>query len=318
LSSSLLPVEFAKMLQKEKYQLVGRHSAVKKCRWLHKSITGGEACYKNKFYGIKSWQCLQLTPTIAQCTMRCLFCWRVQSNDIDLAFNETIMSEWDDPETIVEGCIRAQRHILSGYKAHIHVNKERYLEALTPRHAAISLAGEPTLYPELGGLVHSFHRRGWTTFIVTNGTLPEALEKLEEPSQLYVSVTAPDEETFREVCRPQVIEAWTKLRRSLEALSSFKCPTAIRLTLVRNLNLKAVEKYAQLIDKANPTYVEAKSYMFVGMSRLRLRFDSMPTHGEIRAFAERLSELSGYKILDESPQSRVVLLSKIEKPIKLA
>lgn len=308
------------VLHREKYQLVGNHSAVKKCRWLHKSLISGEACYKNKFYGIKSWRCLQMTPTIAHCTMQCLFCWRVQSNDIELGFNEIVMNEQqDDPETIVESCFKAQGHILSGYKAHPRLDHERYLEALKPGHAAISLAGEPTLYKDLGGLVHAFHRRGLTTFIVTNGTLPEAIEKLEEePSQLYVSVTAPDEETFREVCRPQIHGAWEKLNRSLEILSSLKCPTALRLTLVRGLNLKEPEKYAKLIDRANPTYVEAKSYMFVGMSRLRLHFESMPTHRETKAFAEKLSELSGYKILDESPQSRVMLLSRIEKAIRLA
>ena len=44
----------------------------------------------------------------------------------------------------------------------------------------------------------------------------------------------------------------------------------------------------------------------------------MPTYGEIRTFAKKLSDLCGYKILDESTQSRVILLSKIEKAIKLA
>jgi tRNA wybutosine-synthesizing protein 1 len=320
LHNQILPVELMEILRREKYQLVGNHSAVKKCRWLHESLTNGEACYKNRFYGIKSWRCLQMTPTISHCTMRCLFCWRVQSSDIELeGLDEIVMYEHDNPETIVEECFKAQRRILSGYKAHPHTDRERYLEALKPGHAAISLAGEPTLYKDLGGLVREFHKRGLTTFIVTNGTLPEAIEKLEEePSQLYISVNAPDEETFIKVCKPQIHEAWEKLNRSLEMLSSLNCPTAVRLTLIRNLNLKTPEKYAKLIDRANPTYLEAKSYMFVGMSRLRLRFESMPTHREIKAFAERLSDLSGYKILDESPQSRVVLLSRLEKAIKLA
>ena len=319
MSSSLLPSEFTNVLKKEKYQLVGKHSAVKKCLWLHKSLTGGGACYKNRFYGIKSWQCLQMTPTIAHCTMRCLFCWRIQSSDINLNFNETLIRERDDPETIVEGSLKAQKRILSGYKDHLNVNPQTYLEALKPSHAAISLAGEPTLYADLGGLIYAFRRRGLTTFIVTNGTLPEAIEKLgEEPSQLYVSVAAPDEETFKDVCRPQISGAWERLNKSLEMLSSFRCPTVIRLTLVRNINLKSPEKYAQLINKANPTYVEAKSFMFLGMSRLRLPFESMPTHREIKAFAGKLSEFSGYKILDESEQSRVVLLSRLKKAIKLA
>jgi len=84
------------------------------------------------------------------------------------------------------------------------------------------------------------------------------------------------------------------------------------------LNLEHPELYAQLIKKANPTYVEPKAYMHVGFSRLRLGFENMPTHLEIREFATQLAKEMGYNILDESPQSRVVLLSRLEKPIKLS
>jgi len=44
----------------------------------------------------------------------------------------------------------------------------------------------------------------------------------------------------------------------------------------------------------------------------------MPTHPEIREFAAQMSTEMGYNILDEAPESRVVLLSRLEKPIKLA
>ena len=229
------------------------------------------------------------------------------------------MKDWDSPTTIVEGALKAQKRILSGYKVHAKRDEKRYLEALRPKHAAISLAGEPTLYPELGGLVKEFHRRHFTTFIVTNGTVPKALETLsEEPTQLYVSLSAPKEEVFSRVCRPQVDGAWQNLNQSLELLSCFTCPTVVRLTLVKRLNLMDAEGYARLIAKAEPTYVEAKAYVYVGMSRHRLKFENMPTHTEIRDFGEELSSLTGYKILDESIPSRVVLLSRLTKPIKLA
>ncbi|MCW4021256.1 MAG: radical SAM protein, partial [Candidatus Bathyarchaeota archaeon] len=181
------------------------------------------------------------------------------------------------------------------------------------------LAGEPTLYPRLGGLIRGFRKRGFTTFLVTNGTVPEALSKLsEEPTQLYVSVCAPDEKTFSAACRPQVRGAWKKLTETLALLSSFKCPTVTRLTLARHLNLKRPDLYARLIGKAGPTYVEPKAYMHVGFSRQRLGFENMPSHREIREFAEDLAEKLNYKILDEAPESRVVLLSHLEKPINLA
>ena len=81
--------------------------------------------------------------------------------------------------------------------------------------------------------------------------------------------------------------------------------------------MKNPKLYAHLIEKANPTYVEPKAYMHVGFSRLRLGFENMPTHKEIQEFAAELAKEMGYNILDESPESRVVLLSHLEKPIKL-
>jgi tRNA wybutosine-synthesizing protein 1 len=316
---SLVPDEIIRMLRRQKYHLVGSHSAVKRCRWLYNSILHDRPCYKQKFYGIKSHQCLQMTPSVFYCTMRCVFCWRAQSGDHDLRWDETKLPEWDDPEDIIEGCIREQKRILSGYKANSKADQKKRLEALSPKHAAISLAGEPTLYPNLDGLIKGFHRRGFTTFLVSNGTVPETLSSLsEEPTQLYISVSAFDKKTFTRVCRPHVPDAWEKLNETLELLPSFKCPTVTRLTLARHLNLKHPEVYAQLIRKADPTYVEPKAYMHVGFSRRRLGYKNSPTHLEIREFAVQLANEMGYNMLDESADSRVVLLSRLEKPIKLA
>jgi tRNA wybutosine-synthesizing protein 1 len=54
--------------------------------------------------------------------------------------------------------------------------------------------------------------------------------------------------------------------------------------------------------------------MFVGFSRLRLGFENMPSHKEICGFASQLARETGYNIINESTESRVVLLSKLEKP----
>ena len=78
-----------------------------------------------------------------------------------------------------------------------------------------------------------------------------------------------------------------------------------------------VDEYAKLVEKANPTYVEAKAYMHIGFSNLRLGFERMPMHGEVKDFAVQLAEKTGYKIIDEAPESRVVLLSRLEKPIQV-
>jgi len=305
-------------LRNQRYHMVGRHSAVKRCRWLYESLLHGRSCYKQKFYGIRSHQCVQMTPAVVYCTLHCRFCWRLQSGDLEYRLEEMKLPEWDSPEEIVDGCIKEQLRILSGYKGNPKADVEKYEEALTPRHAAISLSGEPTLYPQLEGLLQEFHKRGFTTFLVTNGTLPKVLSELsEEPTQLYVSVSAFDEKTYVKTCRPQIPDAWERLNETLSLLPSFKCPTVIRITLARNLNLKHPELYARLIEEANPTYVEPKAYMHVGFSRLRLGFENMPTHREIQFFANRLAEEMGYNILDEAKESRVVLLSRLEKPIKL-
>jgi tRNA wybutosine-synthesizing protein 1 len=229
------------------------------------------------------------------------------------------MPKWDDPEKIIDGCLREQKRILTGYKATPNANQNKRLEALSPKHAAISLTGEPTIYPHLDGLIEKFHKRNLTTFLVSNGTIPKALSNLsKEPTQLYISVSAFSKNAFSKICRPQVNNAWEKLNKTLELLPSFSCPTVIRLTLARNLNLEYPERFACLIKKANPTYIEPKAYMHVGFSRLRMEYNNMPNHNEIKEFAQTIKSKIGYKILDEAPESRVVLLSNLEKPIKLA
>jgi len=312
---TLISPTLIKAMEKQKYHFVGRHSAVKRCRWLYETLVHDRPCYKQKFYGIKTHQCIQMTPAVFYCTQQCLFCWRAQSGELQTEWNETIMPMMDTPEEIVEGSIKAQLAILTGYKGNEKANKQKFREALRPRHVAISLTGEPTLYKNLGELIRAFHRRGFTTFLVSNGTVPSALAELnEEPTQLYISVCAPDEETYRCVCRPQIPKAWEKLNETLALLPSFKCPTVFRITSVQGLNMSDAKGYGELVEKAKPTYIEAKAYMHVGFSRRRLVFENMPGHKEMRAFAARLAAETTYDIIDESEESRVVLLSRLGKP----
>jgi len=316
---ALVPPQLIKTLKKQKYHIVGRHSAVKRCRWLYETLVHDRPCYKQKFYGIKTHQCIQMTPTLFYCTQQCLFCWRAQNDDLTITWDEMKLPKWDSPQKIVHESIKAQLDILSGYKGNTETNRQKLKEALTPKHAAISLTGEPTLYQPIGELIQAFHRKNFTTFLVSNGTMPSALAKLnEEPTQLYISLCAPDQKTHKRVCRPHIPKAWEKLNETLELLPSFKCPTVIRITSVRNLNMKKAEAYAKIIKKADPTYIEPKAYMHVGFSRQRLNYENMPSHSEIREFAKQLAEETGYKVIDESEESRVVLLSMLEKPKKIA
>jgi tRNA wybutosine-synthesizing protein 1 len=316
---AIVSIELKKLLKTQKYHFIGNHSAVKRCRWLHETLVHNRPCYKQKFYGIKSHQCIQMSPALHYCTMRCLFCWRFQSGDVaSLKWEETKAAKWDNPEEIVKECVETQLRLLTGYKGNPKTEIIKLREAFKPKHAAISLAGEPTLYPYLGDLIRNFHKRDFTTFLVSNGTVPEILSNLPiEPTQLYVSLCAYDKKSLLKTCRPQISGAWKKLNITLESLPSFKCPTVLRLTLARHLNMSNLEDYARLIEKANPTYVEPKAYMHVGFSRQRLSFKNMPTHEEIRDFATELAKKIGYKVLNQAPESRVVLLSRLEKPIQI-
>ena len=306
-------------LKKQKYHLVGSHSAVKRCKWLYESIVHDRPCYKQKFYGIQSHRCIQMTPSLYYCTQQCLFCWRAQSGDLQVHWDEMRNPNRDKPEQIVEGCFRAQEKILSGYKGNEKTDWRKFQEAQRPKQVAISLTGEPTLYEPLGDLIGLFHQRGLTTFLVTNGNLPSKLSKLsQEPTQLYVSLCAPNEEVYNKVCRPQFGSAWAKLNETLELFQSFRCPTAVRMTMVKDHNMNLIGEYAKLVEKAQPTYIEAKAYMHIGFSNLRLGFDRMPMHAEVREFAAQLAEQTGYRVIDEAPESRVVLLSRLNKPLQVA
>lgn len=305
-------------LKKQKYHLIGTHSAVKRCKWLYESIVNNRSCYKQKFYGIQSHRCIQMTPSLYYCTQQCLFCWRAQSGDMQHHWDEMRNPNKDTPEEIVEGCFRAQERIISGYKGNEKTDWRKFQEAMRPKQVAISLTGEPTLYEPLGELLSLFHQRGLTTFLVTNGNLPHRLSKLsQEPTQLYVSLCAPNEEVYNKVCRPQFSKAWTNLNETLEMLKSFRCPTVTRMTMVKDHNMDELEGYAKLIEKAQPTYIEVKAYMHIGFSNLRLGFDHMPMHSEVRKFADSLAEQTCYRVINEAPESRVVLLSKLNKPIQV-
>jgi tRNA wybutosine-synthesizing protein 1 len=294
-------------LERSGYRFVGehKHSAVKVCHWTRKSLLGVGFCYKQQFYGIQSHRCLQLTPSLPFCDHRCIFCWR----NIDVT-----MPNWvdgaDDPAEILDGAITFQRQLLSGFKGNPDVDKRKWKEAREPKHCAISLAGEPTMYPKISDLIEECHRRSMTTFLVTNGLHPNVLEEITEPTQLYISVVAPDEETYKAVCQPQVDGGWGRLNESLEIMPSFDCRKVIRLTLVKGLNTKDVNGYAELIEKAMPDFIEPKAYMCVGYSRARLGIDNMPSFDEIKDFARELSNETGYSLVDESEPSRVLLLKR--------
>jgi tRNA wybutosine-synthesizing protein 1 len=69
------------------------------------------------------------------------------------------------------------------------------------------------------------------------------------------------------------------------------------------------EDYARLIARAEPDFVEVKSYMHLGRSRDRLTREAMPQHYEILEFSRTLGEALGYDLEADVPLSRVALLT---------
>ncbi len=293
-----------RILLKQHYRIYKDHAAVKLCHWMKESLMRQRSCYKQDFYGIQSHRCLQMTPVVNECNHTCLFCWRVQRMDHPV-------DEWAEPAEMLDALIGHQRQLITGFKGDSRCPAEMYEEAKNPNQVAISLAGEPTMYPYLGGLIAECHRRGMTTFLVTNGTNPEVLESLDPlPTQLYVTVAAPNEQIYRKLCVPKIEDGWERIMRSLELLPSLNTRTVIRHTLVEGWNLGWEQEYARLDKIADPTFVEPKGYVFVGDSRNRLSLSNMPSHERVMAFSNEVAALLGLEVIREKPDSRVVLIGQ--------
>ena len=316
-----MPTELRERLEKQGYHLLGKRGAFKACQWQKKALLHGDVCYKQRFYGIESHRCVQMAPVVDKCTQSCDFCWRVTPSDVGVSWDQVKVSKDDvvPVDELVDAVLMANLRSLGGYNpdAGAKVPREKYLEAREPKHVAVSLAGEPTLHPQISELIDEIHSRNMTSFLVTNGTRPDVLEKMSAPTQLYVTLAAPDETTYKKLCRPGIKDGWQKIVESQEVLQSLNTRTVNRLTMVSGLNMKDPRSYSDLILKGQPDFVEVKGYMFLGSSRGRLSNENAPSHRDIRAFSQKLADLTGYHLLDEQIESRVVLLSQSKHIKKL-
>ncbi len=311
---AILPKTNVERYLRAGYKLVGIHSAVSICRWTKSALKGERFCYK-RWYGVRSHRCIQMTPVLNFCNFACVFCWRMH---LPGRFKLPEGWDWDKPEEIVDGIIVAQRELLIGFKGNPKVSKERFLEAMFPRHVAISLDGEPTLYPYLAELISEIKNRGMTAFLVTNGSVPyrlrELLKKDAQPTNLYISVYGPDKEVFEKSANPRIPEAWELVLESLSLMDKFdKSRTVFRITMVKGLNMVNPEGYAKLVINSNPMFVELKGYTWVGESQKRLPITAMPRLEELRKFAEKIAAISGYQLKLEDEKSRVIMLVRDEE-----
>ncbi len=294
--------EYRQTLIRQHYRVYRDHAAVKLCGWIKESLLHGRHCYKQDFYGIMTHRCLQMTPAINECTHMCPFCWRTEGHDYPV-------TEWAEPKEMLDALIEYHRFLLSGFKGDPRCDPKMFEEAMNPNQVACSLAGEPTEYPYLSEFFRECRSRGMTVFLVTNGTNQERIAALDTlPSQLYVTVAAPDRETYARACRPKVSDGWERIMETLALMPSLETRTVIRHTLVQGINMFRPEDYAKIDKTADPDLVEPKGYVFVGGSRQRLTVDAMPSFEAVKDFSARLGEELGMSLLREKKDSRVALL----------
>ncbi len=308
-----LPEGLANMMKDQGYHFVGKHSATKICNYTSDSLKGGESCYKHRFYGIRSWRCIQATTAIG-CNLACTFCWRIIPEEVGYNWNElNARDQWDEPEKIIDGLINEHKRIVTGYKGNEKVDMKRWKESNDPAHVALSLTGEPLFYPKMSRLLKAFHDRGISTFVVTNGTMINALRALTVlPTQLYVSIQAPNKELYGKITRAKNLTAtWDNFLSFLELFSTLETRRVFRLTLVKELSMEDVKGYCELIKKGKPQYVEVKGFSYVGGARNEKRglsYEQMPRTNEIKEFAAKIADESGYILVDYHEKSAVALL----------
>ena len=302
-----------KQLKKAKYG-VADHSTVELCHWTKKSFRNEGTCYKHKFYGISTHRCMEFSPAGMHCENRCVYCWRPMEFYDSLAMEPERVAE---PEEIMQKLMAERRKLIMGHYGDPNQDKQKLDESLLPSHYAISLSGEPTMYPKLPELIKYLKSLEVTKsiFLVTNGQEPDMIQRLADddalPTQLYLSTNAADQNSFLKINRPRYDDSWKRWNETLELLSSLDTRTVLRITLIKNWNdsEKMIPSFTEMFDKSSPHFIEIKSYMHIGRSTNRLEHENMLDMDEVRRFASGVSQHSNrFSVMDESEISRIVIL----------
>uniref|UniRef100_A0A8C7BHB8 tRNA 4-demethylwyosine synthase (AdoMet-dependent) n=1 Tax=Neovison vison TaxID=452646 RepID=A0A8C7BHB8_NEOVI len=202
-------------LTRQGYQLIGSHSGVKLCRWTKSMLRGRGGCYKHTFYGIESHRCMETTPSLA-CANKCVFCWRHHTNPVG--------TEWrwkmDQPEVILKESIENHQSMIKQFKGVPGVKEERFEEGMMVKHCALSLVGEPIMYPEINRFLTLLHECKISSFLVTNAQFPVEIRNLKPVTQLYVSVDASTKDSLKKIDRPLFKDFWQRFLDSLKALAA--------------------------------------------------------------------------------------------------
>lgn len=309
-----------KQLKKAKYG-VADHATVELCHWTKKSFKGDFSCYKHKFYGISTHRCMEFSPAGMHCENRCVYCWRPMEFYDSLKMDESRVA---DPQTMLQKLMEQREKLIMGYYGDPRHDQRKLDESLLPAHYAISLSGEPTMYPKLPQLIRYLKSLPATKsiFLVTNGQEPQMLQRLVDedalPTQIYLSTNAADYDSFIRINKPRYDDSWDRWNQSLRTISKMDTRSVLRVTLIRghNNSESMIPLFADLIKRANVHFVEIKSYMHIGRSTNRLDKTDMLEFEEVSHFALQLAKKSEiYSVMDESVESRIVVLQNQQRLI---
>jgi tRNA wybutosine-synthesizing protein 1 len=103
------------------------------------------------------------------------------------------------------------------------------------RHCALSLVGEPIIYPEINKFIDILHQKRLSSFLVTNAQFPEQMQSLRKVTQLYISVDAANPEELKKVDRPLFEDFWERYLRCIDILRESKQRSVFRMTLIKSL-----------------------------------------------------------------------------------
>ncbi|CAB4490912.1 hypothetical protein RhiirA1_502506 [Rhizophagus irregularis] len=296
-----------KSLTKQGYKVVGSHSGVKICRWTKSALRGRGSCYKFCFYGIQSHRCLETTPSLA-CSNKCVFCWRHHTNPVGKEFVWKV----DPPEMIFSECLSNHYKMINEMKGIPGIRADRFQEAFNVRHCALSLVGEPILYPHINEFIKLLHDRHISSFMVCNAQHPSRLRALDKVTQLYVSVDASTKESLKKIDRPLFKDFWERFLECLDILSQKGQRTVYRLTLVKDYNTEEIANYVELVRRGKPDFIEVKGVTYCGYGGAsKLTMANVPYHNEVISFVKHLNENLGdtYEIATEHSHSCSILIA---------
>jgi tRNA wybutosine-synthesizing protein 1 len=135
------------------------------------------------------------------------------------------------------------------------------------------------------------------------------------PTQFYVTLPASNEKTYRKTCRPLEKNTWSRIIQTLDVFKELESRTVTRLTVAKDINMVDPRGYAELINRANSSFVEIKGVVVVGGAMKRIERKTMPSHPEIMAFAKKIEEFTDYKVVAKQPASKVAILSNLKHPL---